>query len=226
MSEELIVLVPLYLRHKHVGRLLTSFAGSGAPGKVVFVVTESDTQVLVAVEASGADYILTQKVSWPHKINAAYLALREEANWFLFAADDIDFHPGWWEATQPLRDQPKIMVIGTNDLGNPRVMAGDHATHALVGSTYMGTIDDPEAIVHTGYRHWCVDDEFVWTAKLRGAWSPCLGSIVEHLHPYWSASSGKKKGAWDATYAQGESGSVADMNLWKKRARLLGLQVG
>lgn len=220
-ENDLIVLVPVLDRPANVSPLVASHALSDTPGSLCFVVTRGDDAELEAVDASGADYILTDAVTWPEKINAAYQMIHAErlAEWVLFGADDITFHEGWWDATAPLRAQPEINVIGTNDLGNPRVIAGDHTTHPLVRSTYLGTIDDPDAIVHTGYHHWCVDDEFLWTAKLRGCWAFCPGAVIEHNHPYWG------KGAWDDTYTRGEANHEADMALWRERAKLLGLEV-
>lgn len=216
---ELITLVPVLDRPKNVDPLIDSFERSATPGRLVFVATEGDDRERKALDNASAEYVLTQAVSWPRKINEAYLRFRDECDWVLFGADDIDFHEGWWDETKPFRDIPELSVIGTNDLGNPRVIAGDHTTHALVRSSYLGTVDDPHAIVHTGYRHWCVDDEFLWTAKLRGVWAFCPTAIIEHLHPYW------KKGKWDSTYAQGELNAKKDMRLWAQRAPLLGLSV-
>ena len=48
-----------------------------------------------------------------------------------------------------------------------------------------GTIDEPGKLLHEGYPHEYVDDEFVQTAKKRGAWAFAEASIVEHLHPSW-----------------------------------------
>lgn len=226
-EEDLIVIVPVLDRPKNVPKLVASHAASSTPGPLMFIVTDGDTNELRAVEESGANYRVTKRISWPHKINETYRLIHDHhlAEWVLFGADDINFHSGWWEATAPFRAQPEINVIGTNDLGNPRVIAGDHTTHALVRSSYMGTVDDPDSIVHTGYRHWCVDDEFLWTAKLRGCWVFAPTAIVEHLHPYWVDSfTGRKKGKWDATYAQGELAGKNDMKLWRKRSALLGLQ--
>lgn len=219
MVTELVCLIPVLDRPKHVKRLMESHAESGTPGDLIFVATEGDDREIKALDKHGATYMTTRRISWPNKINEAFLKVRDTTDWVLFGADDVKFYPDWFENTRPYRDQPEIMVIGTNDLGNPRVIAGDHTTHPLVRSTYLGTVDDPEAIVHTGYRHWCVDDEFLWTAKLRGAWASCPTAVIEHMHPYW------QKAEWDSTYAQGELNNKADMRLWGKRAPLLGLQV-
>ncbi len=215
----LIVLVPVLNRPQNVAPLIESFEASGTPGALIFVMTEGDADEQTVVKAATPYWMESPLVTWPEKINWAYNYVRDNADWVLFGADDITFHEGWWDATGPLRAVPEVSVIGTNDLGNPRVIAGEHTTHALVRSTYLGTVDDPDSIVHTGYKHWCVDDEFLWTAKMRGCWSFCPGAVIEHNHPYW------KKGEWDDTYAKGEENSAADLALWAERAPLLGLEV-
>src|SRR4051812_11506898 len=125
MTDELIVLVPVLDRPKNVSRLIDSFVNSKTPGRLVFIASEGDDREIKAIEDNGAELLVTSSVSWPRKINEAYLKHRHLADWFLFGADDIDFHEGWFANTKPFRDQPEIMVIGTNDLGNPRVIAGD-----------------------------------------------------------------------------------------------------
>ncbi len=218
----LIVLVPVLNRPQNVAPLIESFEASGTPGLLTFVVTNTDgkeERAILQAQVERVGFVTTTNITWPDKINWAYQRVRDTADWVLFGADDITFHEGWWDATKPLRDVPEISVIGTNDLGNPRVIAGEHTTHALVRSSYLGTVDDPDAIVHTGYKHWCVDDEFLWTAKMRGCWAFCPGAVIEHNHPYW------KKAEWDDTYTKGEENSAADLALWAERAPLLGLEV-
>ncbi len=222
MHPELTVIVPVLDRPANVEPLVTSFLENCPPDShLMFVATDGDKDELDAVRASLQDRIyllLTKRISWPNKINEAFLKVRDHTDWVLFGADDIAFHEGWFEQTKPFRDQDEIMVIGTNDLGNPRVIAGDHSTHTLVRASYLGTIDDPNAIVHTGYRHTFVDDELLWTAKLRGVWVHCPSAVVEHLHPYWN------KSRWDSTYAQGDLSLKHDGRLWRKRCKLLGLE--
>jgi hypothetical protein len=46
-------------------------------------------------------------------------------------------------------------------------MAGRHSTHSLVTRDYVerfGTIDEAGVVLHEGYPHEFVDDEFVQTA--------------------------------------------------------------
>jgi hypothetical protein len=83
-------------------------------------------------------------------------------------------------------NDPRIGVVGTQDLCNGRTLRGEHATHFLVRRSYMlerGTVDERGKIFHEGYPHEYVDDELVGTARARGAWAFAEASIVEHLHP-------------------------------------------
>lgn len=224
---EVVVLVPVLNRPRNVAPLVESFAKSETPGRLLFIANESDADERDAIEAAKGHpaavsmlLVPDRVLTWPQKINAAYRCdggLDYPPPWMLCAADDVHFHPGWWQATQALRDAG-FGVIGTADLGNSRVMQGLHTCHPLVRREYadkQGTLDGPGAVVHEGYRHWCVDDELVATAKARGAWAFCREAVVEHLHPYW------RKAEWDATYALGEANAKSDMELWKKRRELL-----
>lgn len=132
-------------------------------------------------------------LSYPQAIN---LLARQATDfeWLFMGSDDIVFHPGWYEkALEQASD--RFDVIGTNDLGNPRVTAGLHSTHSLIRSSYLakGTIDG-EGLMWEGYGHNFADDELVETAKARGTFVHSPYSVVEHFHPAW------EKAEMDATY--------------------------
>jgi len=225
--EPLLVLVPVLDRPQNVAPLVASHKFSGTPGRLLFLVNPDDTAELQAIQDAGASYMTVTAVTWPEKINEGFKYARTVADWALFGADDVTFHEGWWDATAALRAQPEINVIGTNDLGNPAVIAGDHATHPLVRTSYLGTVDDPDKIVHDGYKHSFVDNEFVTTAKIRGCWAACPGAVIEHNHPFWG------KTHWDDTYGKGQATLDADGALWQfdrvprliRYAKSLGLEI-
>jgi glycosyltransferase involved in cell wall biosynthesis len=187
---DVAIIVPVLRRPHRVDPLLESIeATTPAPHRVVFVCTPDDVDEIAAVRAAGADRIEMDR-SWEHrgdyarKINVGYLATDEPL--IFTAADDLCFYPGWFERARA-RLGPGIGVVGTNDLGNPRVMAGYHSTHSLVSRAYAdeGTIDERRKIYHEGYPHEFCDDEMVQTAMARGAWAFAADSFVEHLHPHW-----------------------------------------
>jgi len=151
--------------------------------------------------------------SFAEKVNRGYEISSEP--WIFLVGDDVRFHKGWLDQAMETARTTHARVIGTNDLGNRAVMAGDHATHLFIRRDYVDVIgasfDGPGVVCHEGYRHWFVDNEIVAQAKARGEWAPCLASHVEHLHPYYG------KGERDAVYAIGEAASETDRLLWTMR---------
>jgi hypothetical protein len=175
-------------RPHHVLPLLATIDATTPGCQVVFLTTPGDDDVVAAVDATGRERIEVERQpvgDYARKIQAGY---ELTANPLIFTgASDIAFHPGWFEAATK-RLTPGIGVVGTNDLGNPEVLAGRHATHFLVTRTYAdeyGTIDGPGAIFYDGYPHEFVDNELIGTAMHRGAYAMAPDSLVEHLHPHW-----------------------------------------
>lgn len=193
---DLVVIVPMLGRARRVEPLLESIHGT-CEARVVFAVTEGDAAVIDVIDAAGEERMTHPPRThgdYAIKINTGYRHTTEPH--LFLAADDLRFHPGWYEAaTAKLKGG--IGVVGTNDLGNPRVMRGEHSTHCLVTRDYAdrhGTIDGPGRVLFEGYVHEFVDDELVGTARKRGAWAFAADSHVEHLHPHWG------KGDYDASY--------------------------
>jgi hypothetical protein len=184
---DLVVIVPMLGRAHRVEPLLGSIRAT-CQARVVFGVTEGDVDVIAAVDAAGEQAIIHPKRArgdYAKKVNRAYEQTTEPL--LFLGADDLRFHPGWYEAATAKLDG-RVGVVGTNDLGNPRVMSGEHATHCLVTRDYAdryGTIDGPGRVLFEGYVHEYVDDELVGTAKKRGRWAFAADSRVEHLHPHW-----------------------------------------
>ena len=216
-SLSLVVLVPVLNRPHRVVPLMASFEASRAPGRLLFLVEGDDRYELESLCEAEANVLMVPEgiTTWPQKIQYGYENTDE--CWMLCCADDVHFHPGWWQATEDARSLGRG-VIGTNDLGNPRVIAGQHTTHPLVSRRYadeQGTWDGPGHIVCTEYRHCFVDDELVWTAKQRQQWAFCGSAVVEHLHPYWG------KAEYDEVYEVGESHFARDHEEFVRR---IGLQ--
>lgn len=188
MTPDVVVLVPMLGRAHRVRPLLESLHASTDQARLLFVCHHGDSEVMAAVMASGADHMLLNRApvgDYARKVNAAYRATTEPL--IFLGASDLFFHPGWLEAARA-ELRPGIGVVGTNDLGNPRVIAGTHSTHSLVTRVYAdryGTIDGPGQILCEAYPHEYVDDELVGTAKHRGAWAFAYEARVEHLHPNW-----------------------------------------
>lgn len=219
MSGSVVVIVPV-LRRPHRPALVADSLkrSTPEPHRLLFVASPDDTAEHDAVRATGADLLVIDQPPGPgdyaRKVNTAYRASTEPL--MFLGADDIEFHPGWLPAAvSKLTDG--IGVVGTNDLGNPRVIAGRHATHSLVTRHYadnFGTIDEAGLVLHEGYHHEYVDDELVGTAKRRGAWAFANDSIVEHLHPHWG------KAPSDPLYAAQTMRMRASRQLFQRRRRL------
>lgn len=215
-----VVLVPVLRRPHRVGPTLESLrAATSQPYRVLFICTPGDAEEIAVIDDAGAERIVIERPpgsgDYARKINAGYRATSEP---FLFlGADDLAFHAGWLEAALEPMSNEAVGVVGTQDLGNPQVIAGRHATHSLVRRSYVdrfGTIDEPGAVLHEGYPHEWVDNELVETAKARGAWAFAERSVVEHLHPHWS------KSEVDPIYAEIRDRMRRGRPIYEKRRRL------
>lgn len=184
---------------------------------MLFLCTLGDTAVIEAIDAVGAEHVDLDPNpvgDYATKINTGYRSTVEPL--LFLGADDLAFHPRWFERAFSYMSR-RVGVVGTNDLGNARVMRGEHATHSLVSRSYVeqfGTIDEPGKVLHEGYVHEYVDDELVGTARKRQAWAFAPDSIVEHLHPNWG------KAPSDAMYEQEGERMAASRKLYQRRARL------
>lgn len=220
------VLIPVLGRPERVEPLLASLYSSWeeAPLWPIFLASEGDRDELDAIAAAdGSPHVMIlpgerQPGDYARKINMGIRWLREaEVKWAFLGADDLCFCHGW--ADRAIAASASTFdVVGTNDLGNPEVTRGQHSTHSLVHVSYLGrgTIDEPRALLHEGYRHNWVDTEFVQTAQSRGAYVKAFDSMVEHLHPHWG------KGDLDATYQLGLADYDEDRRLFLARRRLWG----
>jgi hypothetical protein len=135
---------------------------------------------------------------------------------YLFiGSDDLHFHPGW---LPPLLEAAhEFGMVGTNDLHNPDVVAGRHATHYLVRRDYAltGCVDAPGKLLHEGYTHNYTDTEAVQTAMARGQYAHRADSIVEHLHPAWGLAQVDEGYRKSLTTAGDDAGRYAErMRLW------------
>ncbi len=208
------ILVPVLARPQNAQPLVDSIrAATESEHRITFLLSLDDDDEMYAVYKTECPYIRSPDGRYAPKIN---LGVRLTQGEFIFlGADDLRFHPGWDTAAIESYYETDKPVIGTNDLGNPTVMAGRHATHSLVHRSYVeqGTIDDPTILLHEGYVHNWVDTEFIATAMKRNAFTFSRESHVEHLHPFWH------KGKDDAVYEKGRQGYRVDHRLYQKRRR-------
>lgn len=223
------VVVPVLRRPQNAEPFMASLRASTGLATVYAVCSAGDDDTALAWKESGAEVIsgavedLTEQglsrgneESWAHtfaqKANLGYRQTREP--WLFLVGDDVRFWPGWLDHAQQAAGD-RYHVVGTDDVGNPRVTSGEHAVHMLIRRKYVDGMgaswDGPGVVAHEGYRHWCVDDEIVAAAKVRNVWVPCLRSKVEHIHPYYG------KAEMDDVYRLGAEHAEADKKLFAQR---------
>lgn len=226
--QEVAVLVPVLGRPEHAAPFMASLRASTGLATAYAICDRADEDAIAAWKQAGA-YVLDldnylsvvthqafvdrdQPGTFAEKANIGYRCSDEP--WLLLVGSDVRFHAGWLDHAQAIAGD-RYHVIGTNDLGNPRVMAGEHATHPLIRRAYVdehgASWDGPGVVCHEGYRHNFVDEEIVLAAKQRDVWTPALASKVEHLHPLWG------KGTPDEVYRFGQTHIEADQALFVRR---------
>lgn len=216
-TETTAVVVPVMRRPQNAAPFMESLRASGAAlANVYAVVDEDDEGTASAWLEAGAALIHGKAPDRPgtfaEKVNMGYQQTEEP--WLLLVGDDVRFEPGWLDHAQhAARDGAH--VIGTNDLHNPRVTAGEHGTHLLIRRAYVdergASWDGPKVLCHEGYRHWFVDDEIVTVAKQRGVWAFAKQARIEHLHPLWGLAED------DEVYALGRAHVDDDRALFEAR---------
>ena len=208
------VIIPVLHRPKNVEPLMRSLRASTGLATAWFVVEKGDDVEAAEVERCGGN-VLFYSGTFAEKVNFAFGAC--ESPWVFLAGDDVRFRPGWLDQAQEVARRYDGQVIGTNDLANPRVMRGEHATHMMISREYIleqgSSWDGPGVVCHEGYHHWFVDDEIVTLAKQRKVFQMALGSEVEHVHPMVG------KAENDDVYDLGAAKSAEDEKLFKARFR-------
>lgn len=217
-TAEVAVVVPVLGRPGNAEPFIRSLRASTGLATVYAVADIEDEETIAAWRSAGADVIIKggrpgeRPGTFAEKVNAGYREVGEP--WLFVVGDDVRFYPGWLDWAQHAAGD-RFHVVGTNDLGNSRVMAGEHATHLLIRRKYVdgmgASLDGPGVVAHEGYRHWYVDDEIVTVAKARGVWAPCLDAVVEHLHPLFA------KAPTDETYRLGAEHVAEDKALFEAR---------
>ena len=209
------VLIPTVGRAHRIPIITANVLESSDHANVYFICERDDEQsIKTVVQTVGANLIVNRRTrNYAGAINTGVAETDEP---YLFTgADDLNFHVGWFETAVALMDK-KIQVVGTNDLGNSEVLAGQHSTHSLVARNYatQGVVDQLGVMLHEGYHHnWC-DTEFIRTAMARGRFLPCLEAKVEHLHYVWG------KAPMDDGYSKSFSREPQDRALFREREQL------
>lgn len=220
--QQTVILIPVLNRPQNVAPLIESILAATdsveTPFSIGFVCTEGDHDEIQEIMNCGFEPLILPGERLPgdysRKIN--FGADQTEEHLIFTGADDLRFRRGWLRAAIKRMNGP-VGMVGTNDLGNPRVIKGHHSTHSLFSRKYMlvhGTADEKGKIYHEGYTHCFCDDEAVATARSRMRWAFAHDSIVEHMHPHWN------KGKEDSTYALAFEHLEDDRKLFMSRRSL------
>ena len=222
-TERVDVIIPALHRPQNVKPLMDSLRASTGLAKAWWVIEPDDNEQLEAIYATHGYGIIREAGTFAHKVNFAFRSFDAGATgvpmapWILLVGDDVRFHPGWLDKALEVANRWDADVVGTNDLLNPRVLRGEHATHMLIRRSYIDEIgaswDGPGIVAHEGYHHWYVDDEIVMAAKLRGRFQSALGSHVQHMHPL------NGKTPMDEIYELGMKHSAEDKTLFEQRLK-------
>jgi len=222
-AEGVDILVPV-MRRGMAWPFMQSLRASGSPW-IGSLVSACAYHLDEAVQREwldvGAGVVMCEGTTMPQKVNAGFRATHQ--TWALFVGEDVRFHPGWHEAAMRAGADEACGVIGTNDLGHPKVLAGEHATHFLLRRSYVDEHGagwrEPGVVMHEGYSHWFADDEIVCAAKQRGAFVAARDCVIEHMHPAWG------KAQTDEVYALGARSEAADRALFEARYARFGSAV-
>lgn len=222
-TDAVAVVVPVMRRPQNVAPLVESLARCEPGAQAYFVCDPDDEAEIAAVQAAGANLIISQRGhTYAAKANVALDNTDEP--WVFLCGDDVRFHKGWLDEARKLSD--RFDVIGTNDttgaVKNPDVASGRHSDHCFFRRSYVDTygasLDGPGSLASEDYEHWYVDREQVELAKARNVFTPCLSSVVEHLHPGYD---GKPR---DDVYMLAIDSSERDAKRWAARRPLVEMQ--
>lgn len=245
-EDAVAVLVPIHKRTENIAPLVESFLSTTSPGEasLVFLADGDDYaeverildrfDCVSGLTSSGnridRDIPLHQvgvervtATSCAEKWNAGFDLTTEP--WVLCTGDDTRPHKGWLDAARKL--SADFDVIGTNDTANgvknPKVANGSHADHFFVRRAYVdkygASLNGPGILAPEEYNHWYCDMEIVKLAKARGVFTPCLDSIVEHLHPGYDGDEDARRA--DPTYMKAVEHQVEDAETFKDRLPLI-----
>jgi hypothetical protein len=214
-----LVIVPVLNRPQNAEPFMRSLRASTGVAIVQVVCSEDEDEA--AWKEAGAHVVeRTDKVTFSEKVNHGFgrsgwpMPLVDEQFIFL-TGDDVVFRPGWLDQAQHTARLTGAQVVGVNDLGNPRIMAGEFATHFLIRRQYIeergASWDGPGVVCHEGYRHCFVDNEIVTVAKQRGVFAVSRASVVEHMHPEYG------KAETDETYRLGYEQFETDERHFRSR---------
>ena len=215
-GDDLTILIPVLRRPWRIAHVYESARAATPDAQILFIASPDDGAELGALDAFGVEYIVT---TWPggdrgdyaRKINLGYL---HSSRPVLFTgADDLDFHPDWYERARPLLEVPdevvqvmpaggvligpgkipQIGVVGTMDTCNARTMdmwngeprVPTHSTHSLVARWYadQGGSPDRDHMIYFTEYWHEYCDDELIGTAMARGAYAHSDAVVEHLHP-------------------------------------------
>lgn len=211
------ILIPTLGRADVLPGLLENIRGTTPEGKyrVEFILDWNDTASADALDRIdwAEDFCLEFcDGTYPVKTNTGYRG--SDRDLILPTADDVVFHPGWYEAALK-HFEAGAQVVGTNDL-TPATRGGRHATMPIITRSYIegqGAVwGEPGKVFHEGYHHSWVETELWQLANHRGVAVFEPKAVIEHLHPAWGS-----REVDDTDRKGNQQGWDADKALFQKR---------
>ena len=136
-SDRVDVLVPVLNRPQNAEPFMRSLRASTGLASVS-VACNNEVDQKAWLDAGASRVIMSpNRTTFAEKINDLYSSSpwAVTSPWVFIVGDDVRFHPGWLDHAQHIGQHAD--VVGTNDLGNARVTAGEHATHLLIKRSYI-----------------------------------------------------------------------------------------
>ncbi len=224
------VLCPLF-GDVDIDELISSFIATTAHDAAhLYLIDEGVSEAIVRLPSDSRtnDYVTwlprTHGVSCAQGWNSGCEATDEP--WVLCIGQDVRFQPHWLDEARKLSGE--FDVIGTNDTAdkpkNPFVARGIHADHFFVRRSYVdeygACLDGPGVLAPVCYRHWYTDTEIIKLARARGVFTPCLTSVVEHLHEGYNTMTMEDRMKEDITRIPVEA-QPQDQKMWMERMPLV-----
>ena len=173
------IIVPSYGRAGRLRQVAANILETTPPPVTVTFVVEADDLDSLRVATQIGEPVRTvvnrRTANYAGAINTAVES--SQADFWFAGADDLKFHHGWLKHCLAVADD-QFQVIGTNDLLNPFVAQGLHATHYLVDRRYS----DEHGGLPEEFDHQYTDTFYIGWAKARVRFRPCLDAVVEHMH--------------------------------------------
>ncbi len=186
------VLIPTLWRHEQIGPCLDAlFASTSIPVKPLFLCAEDDDKTLDMLDKIGHNFTAFPRgadgevPSMVAKCNAAAEAVTTP---FLFGlSDDVRLRPGCMERChEALADGTKHVACVSDGI-SAHTHEGDLTGHCLIRVSYIreqsGVMDEPNMLMHPGYKHFFSDLELMKVGKARGVYVSCYDAKVDHPNP-------------------------------------------